>query len=230
MSSCLIIKSEKSTLNTDCISGQGILNANRQGNDTILISFTGYAPLPGLLQNFDFKTILINNFKDIDKHFYIDRNQCSYHKGIQGISNNIEETTSYLENEIKNYKNVIFIGISSGGYAAILFGSLLNITKVIAFIPQTILFKKDQDYNEKYIDLLPIINNTTKYYLYGDLSITNKDNCHHISHCERINEARDKDNHYKIRDNVFLTKYNNFNIRLLRNNGELLNILTKYLT
>jgi hypothetical protein len=210
MSSKLIIKSEKE-------------------NDTILISFTGYAPLPGLLQNFDFKTIIINNFKDIDKHFYIDRNQCSYHKGIQGISNNIEETTSYLENEIKNYKNIIFIGISSGGYAAILFGSLLNITKVIAFIPQTILFKKDQGYNEKYIDLLPLINNTTKYYLYGDLSLKNKDNCHHISHCERINEARDKDRD-KVRDNVFLTKYNNFNIRLLRNNGELLNILTKYLT
>lgn len=183
--------------------------------DTIIIVFTGYAMIHSAQQHFDFKRILNDNFENIDKHFYIDKNQKSYHKGISGISNNIDETVEYLKNIIKNYTKTIFMGISSGGYAAILFGSLLNATRVLAFIPQTILYKNDPDYNEKYRDIEPFINKISKYYIYGDLSIKNKQNCHHISHCERINKY----------SNVFLTEFDNLNIKVLRNNGILLKII-----
>lgn len=116
------------------------------------------------------------------------------------------------------------MGISSGGYAAILFGSILSVpcsqTSVLAFIPQTKLLKDNPDYNDKYKDLEQIINNKTNYYLYGDLSVKNINNCHHISHCERINKY----------PNVFLEKYDNFNIKVLRNNGKLLDIIQKIIS
>ena len=120
---------------------------------------------------------------------------------------------SYLKNEIKNYKNVIFIGSSSGGYAAILFGSLLNVTSVLAFIPQTILRNTNRD--EKYRDLNKIINETTKYYVYGDLSISDEHNVHHISHCDRISHHL----------NVYVTKKLKLKLKEMRDNGELFVIL-----
>ena len=67
----------------------------------------------------------------------MDKNRNSYHNGIVGISNNIDETLPHLQAQIAPYSNVIFLGVSSGGYAAILFGSLLNVKSVLAFIPQT---------------------------------------------------------------------------------------------
>jgi esterase/lipase len=49
----------------------------------------------------------------------------------------------YLEGIIKinKYDNICFIGNSMGGYAAILFGTLLNIDNIISFAPQTFIDK-----------------------------------------------------------------------------------------
>ena len=93
-------------------------------SDTLIISFSGLAKQFGGIPQFEFLNFLNKHFTDINKHFYIDNYQVSYHKGINGLSTNIDETIEYLKNEIKNYKNVIFLGNSAGGYAAILFGSL----------------------------------------------------------------------------------------------------------
>jgi hypothetical protein len=120
----------------------------------------------------------------------------------------------YLRGEIANYKNVIFAGVSAGGYASILFGSLLNIKYVLAFIPQTLRVKPYID--EKYRDISPYINDVTQYYLYGDASITNVKDCHHISQCERISHHA----------NVVLIEQK-INMKKIRDSGELLNIFTK---
>ena len=88
---------------------------------------------------FEFLTYLSKTYsRNTDLYFYIDKNQCWYHKGIEGISNNIDETVIYLKTLIKknNYKKIIFMGVSAGGYA-ILFGSLCNVNSVISFIPRT---------------------------------------------------------------------------------------------
>ena len=42
-----------------------------------------------------------------------------------------------------NAKKVVFLGNSAGGYAAILFGVLLQVDSVYAFSPPTLLRKKD---------------------------------------------------------------------------------------
>jgi hypothetical protein len=108
---------------------------------------------------------------------------------------------------------VICLGVSSGGYAAILFGSLLNINHVIAFIPQTL--RRNKNIDEKYRDISKFINETTKYYLYGDLSVSDVMDCHHISQCERISHH----------SNVFLIKKKYIKLKEMRDNGELYAIL-----
>lgn len=89
----------------------------------------------GQIPPFEFSNFLHQHFPNDEKHFYIDMNQCWYHKGIKGLSTTIDETISCLKNEIKTFEYVTFMGVSAGGYAAILFGSKLNVNTVIAFSP-----------------------------------------------------------------------------------------------
>ena len=182
-------------------------------SDTLVISFAGYDRLFGGIPRFEFVNFMETRFKNISRHFYTDKYLNSYHKGIHEITNNIDETIDYLRNEIKNYKNVICLGVSSGGYAAILFGSLLNINYVLAFIPQTL--RRNKNIDEKYRDISKFINGTTKYYLYGDLSVSDVTNHHHISQCERISHH----------SNVFLIKKKYINLKEIRDTGELFAIL-----
>ncbi|MDE5075165.1 MAG: hypothetical protein O4749_03515 [Trichodesmium sp. St5_bin2_1] len=53
------------------------------------------------------------------------------------------------------------MGVSAGGYAAILFGSLCHVTNVISFLPRRKLKAKIVD--KKYKKLKNIINNDTDY-------------------------------------------------------------------
>ena len=53
------------------------------------------------------------------------------------------------------------MGVSEGGYAATLFGSLCHVTKVISFIPRRKL--KTKIVGKKYKQLKNIINNDTDY-------------------------------------------------------------------
>lgn len=185
-------------------------------NENLIISFGGGINKFGGICPFEFLNFLNKNFMEYDKYFYIDKKINRYHLGIEDISSNIDETVEYLKKITHGYKNITCIGVSAGGYASILFGSLLKVKNVIAFIPPTqINIPGDtRKYDEKYIDLLPLINNSTKYYLYGDLSVKDIYNSHHIEHCNRL----------KIYPNVVVKEYDNLDIKKLRNDGELLKI------
>ena len=76
-----------------------------------------------------------------NKIFVRDLAQCWYHDGIYGISKDIDSTVKYIEKEIQYlYKDkVFFVGNSMGGYAAILFSTLIGIGEAIAFAPQTFI-------------------------------------------------------------------------------------------
>jgi hypothetical protein len=179
----------------------------------LFVSFGGYALKMGNITQFEFLNFLQTHFDDSSAIFYIDKNRCCYHKGICGISTTIEETKEYLQNKIKKYTQVIFLGVSSGAYAAILFGSLLNVTTVIAFIPPTKLHGIDK--NQKYCCLTPFINKSTHYFLYGDTSVKDSSDPHHISHCERID----------IYPNVHIFKKEKVVLPEMKRSGELLKIL-----
>ena len=186
-----------------------ILNNNKN----IIVCFGGMGLQFGQIPPFEFLTYLSSNYTNTcDLYFFIDRNQCWYHKGIHNITNNIDETVNYLKNIIKNYNKIIFMGNSLGGYAAILFGSLCNVSFVISFIPQTIL-KNPIDL--KYKNLNKVINNTTEYLLYGNISIKDRNDLHHIRHC----------NNLKYYKNVIIITNNNGNVKQLRDNGHIKQII-----
>jgi esterase/lipase len=180
------------------------------GKKKIIISFSGQGNGMGSLPQFEFVHFLEKYYNKYERHFYLDKYKKWYHNGIEGISKNIDETLQYLKNIIVHFEEVIFIGSSAGGYAAILFGSLLDVHKIIAFKPQTISIQ------DKYTTLKPFINTTTKYYIYGDLTIDKeKDPYHHISHCENIT----------IYPNVILNTDYEIDLKKLRDQGILKNIM-----
>lgn len=189
----------------------------KDNSENLIICFGGMALKMNGILPFEFLNYLSKIYtKNTDLYFYIDKNQCWYHKGIDGITKNIDETVLYLNNIIKksNYKKVIFMGTSAGGYASILFGSLCNVSNVIVYIPRTNLkYSKGQiQYNpidKRYTDLKHIIHKNTKYILHGDLSIKGENDNHHISQCDNL----------KHFENVSIIYHNPLNLKELRDIG-----------
>ena len=79
-----------------------------------------------------------------NKIFVRDFRQCWYHAGLQGLSTDIYSTAKYLEGQIARIapEEVVFVGNSMGGFAAILFAHLLGTGRVVAFAPQTFVSLK----------------------------------------------------------------------------------------
>ncbi len=70
------------------------------------------------------------------------KNGCSWYNGvIKGLSNNADDLFSIIKGIIRDNRveRVVTIGSSMGGYASLLFGTLLNAEKIIAFAPQVVL-------------------------------------------------------------------------------------------
>jgi hypothetical protein len=181
-------------------------------SEYLIVCFGGMALKMGGIPPFEFLNYLSKTYKNnIDLVFYVDINQCWYHKGIGGITNNIDETVIYLNTIInqKKYKKVIFMGVSAGGYASILFGSLCNIDNVIAYVPRTQFTKKMSD--PKYFELKNVINNVTKYTIYGDTKVKDIHHDHHISQCINIENF----------SNVEVIRYKFLNMKNLRDTGKI---------
>jgi len=102
----------------------------------------------------------------------------------------------------------------------ILFGSLLKITKVLAFLPQTIRYRIHDTINEKYRDLQNHINKSTKYIIYGDPNMDSEHSYHKFSHCTNIADFA----------NVTIIQYKNLNLKQMRDNGELYTIINNAIT
>ena len=104
-------------------------------SDVVVIAFGGVGNSIDM-PPFEFMGML-SGF-DVAKIFLRDLDQCYYHKGLIGVSSNIDETKDFI-NDLINGKSSLFIGHSMGGYAAILFGILCNADRVLAFSPQIVL-------------------------------------------------------------------------------------------
>ena len=171
--------------------------------DIIIVFFGGMGSFKGLANindslPFEMSNFMSNNYKDISRLFFVDYFQCWYSKGIFKKPTSFKFCCEFIKKKIQDYKRVYFCGISSGGYAAILFGSLLNANKVLAFSPQTnlnILFKDGRighhnfpknNIIPRHMDLNNVINKDTHYIIYGDKKVQNLKNYHHINQCLNI--------------------------------------------
>lgn len=131
---------------------------------TILIAISGIAGALGIPP---FEFFNLTSPIEVNKIYLRDLDQAWYHAGLRGISGSIDETASFLRRKIEESgaKKVVLFGNSMGGYAALLFGFLLNADLVHAFAPHTRitrlehvrnkkqLRKVHETYPEKYFDL-----------------------------------------------------------------------------
>ena len=92
---------------------------------------------------FEFKNFLTNNFGDVNFIFIRDMEQAWYFNGIEGLSKNYNLNIDGLRMIINqtDHTKTIFLGNSMGGYASILYGTLLDVDHVLAFAPQTFINK-----------------------------------------------------------------------------------------
>lgn len=181
--------------------------------DTIVVSFAGHGLKFGGVPRIEFKQFISSKFPHIDALYVVDVNRKCYHYGIQGVSTSIEDTTEYIRNITNPYKKKVFIGVSAGGYAAMLFGSLLNVENVLAFVPQTLL--RSPKFKDEYRELLPFLNKQTQYKLIGDSNISNSLHIHDISHCDRVAHL----------PNVKVIKLQDVSVAHMRSNGMLYDFL-----
>jgi len=110
------------------------------------------------------------------------RNQNKWYLGgLNGIGKNINCTLSFLKKECAKYDKVCCVGNSAGGYASLLFGSLLKVNKVITINAQTDLeYVKNKRNNQqlikrakecpvtwkKYNKISNVLNNNVSYNVY----------------------------------------------------------------
>ncbi len=109
-------------------------------NRPLLVSFGAMAEEP----LFSFRGVT-DKLYDIQKVFIRDTALLYYQAGLPPITNNISDTVTYLKSLIAEMSpnRTVFIGQSVGGFAAILYGTFLNVDAVHAISPLTDLSKPE---------------------------------------------------------------------------------------
>ena len=158
---------------------------------------------------FDFYEVL-NTIK-CHKFFVRDFSNTWYFNGLQGISNNLETTLNFIKNGIKksNANNIRVIGQGNGGFAALLFGTLLNANKIMVYNPVTYInpdvLKSDDPKiqkklnnvsKSKYINLQNLENSSSLIQIFYTKDTIN------ISHVENIKNNKNLNIHTEIVDDI----------------------------
>ncbi|GAB5400448.1 MAG: hypothetical protein Aureis2KO_20330 [Aureisphaera sp.] len=124
-------------MNNEALDSDSVI-VEKNGSHFLLISFGGVKKGYGM-PIFEFKRTLESI--PCDKIFVRDHHQCWYQKGSDEQINSREKLLRRLNQLIKegDYKRIVFLGNSMGGYAAIYFGVLLKVDRILAFSPQTFI-------------------------------------------------------------------------------------------
>lgn len=109
----------------------------------LLVAFGGIIGALGM-PPFEFFNITRNI--ETKKIYIRDLNQVWYHQGLKDVAADINGIAILLKDMIAKMKpeRVVMVGNSMGGYASILFGSLLNVNAVHAFAPQTFIDRRNR--------------------------------------------------------------------------------------
>lgn len=207
-------------------------------SNTMLIAFGG---ISGGLSIPIFEFFNITSDVPVKKIFIRDLNQAWYHNGIPNVGKDIDEIAAWLKTKItkQGIKRVVMMGSSAGGYAALLFGTLLEVDQVFAFAPQTFLDSynrsvyRDKRYQQENTQLYAWLEQNKSKYHYLDLKkILSKSSLKtelNIYYCE--NTRLDKYHAYHLKDckNVTLYSYpegGHSIVKWLRDQGKLTEIIS----
>jgi hypothetical protein len=113
--------------------------ADVEGRGTVLLAFGGLGQQLGV-PPFEFFSLTAGY--DVDRVFVRDTSRGFYHRGVTGLGGTIDEIAAHLAGLIPAGSRVVTVGVSAGGYAALLFGALLGVDEVIAISPITCLTRR----------------------------------------------------------------------------------------
>jgi hypothetical protein len=105
---------------------------------TLLLAFGGMVGRIGIPP---FEFFSLTGSIPVKRLFVRDLRQAWYHLGIPGHGSTIAEASQSLRRLIAGHrvKRLVVAGSSAGGYAALVFGTLLGADMVLCFSPQTVL-------------------------------------------------------------------------------------------
>lgn len=158
----------------------------KKGSSNLIVTFASNAGMIMASRSpiFEFVNSLEKLDFESDLLFLKDAKQEWYLGSLAGVGENVQETTDFLDGIFSKYDKIVCMGCSAGGYASLLYGSLLKVNCVIAFYPQTDLnyltpdgcintsesdkpicrdsLRNNPDF-EKYNNLMYYINDSTEY-------------------------------------------------------------------
>jgi pimeloyl-ACP methyl ester carboxylesterase len=107
-------------------------------SSTLLLAFGG---MKGKLDIPPFEFFGLTGEMPIKRLFVRDLNQAWYHRGVRRHGSTIPKVAENLERLMASHQidRLVVVGTSAGGYAALIFGSLLGADRVLCFGPQTSL-------------------------------------------------------------------------------------------
>ncbi len=213
---------------------KGILE-DFQNRKNLLVSFGGISQGLGI-PLFEF----FNSISDIDcdKVYLRDFKQAWYQKGVDNQIDSIIKVNEYLGEIIKTkkYEKVCFMGNSMGGYAAILFGTMLNVDKVISFSPQSYINKwnrfrfSDKRWQNQISSIYNYENKKPEYFDLNHYLKKNKPYKTQINIFYSSNHQLDKKHaeRLKKRNNITLHSFTDGGhevVKKLRDSGELKSLI-----
>lgn len=186
------------------------------GNKKLIVSFASNGH-----DGFERKTSLMKlkyERNDFDVLYLRNQNKW-YLGGLTGIGKNINHTIAFLKKEFAKYDKVLCVGNSAGGYASLLFGSILNVNEVTTINAQTDLEYVKNELNcpnlikrseecpatwIKYNKIVNVLNENVLYNVFykGDEKTTNNGrdvilhgNYHYdlIKHCPSVSKFNSKE-------------------------------------
>jgi pimeloyl-ACP methyl ester carboxylesterase len=107
-------------------------------SSTLLVAFGG---IYGGLGVPPFELFRATSGIPVKRLFVRDLEQAWYHRGLPGSGETIEELAQTLREliEANGVRRLVMAGNSAGGYAALLFGTLLGADVALSFAPQTVI-------------------------------------------------------------------------------------------
>ena len=192
----------------------------------LIICFSGLWLSIDRVPIFEFGKSLSSVESKFDILLLRDYSEFWYLHGLKNTCADFDSFLGFLQRKIDKYDKVIAIGASSGGYASILFSSLLNFDGCIAFMPQTDLriASKHNDWSlnkinpilntaigQKYQNLNSFINKQSKYHIYSvnDIDDLLHGPCHfdNVSHHANVFKLSDNANYMIKNQSLFRLIY-----------------------
>ena len=174
-----------------------------KGSDTLVVAFQAHdnRVFGGTVDEFK-KTLSQLNYDTLKIN---DTTGYYFFNGIDGTYDSMEKVLGKLSEYISGYTKTVFMGNCGGGHAAILFGTMLNVDKVIGFNPATYLDQKTLLLNEdgredrlisldqsiEYLNLKPYLDNkiydTKIYSIVSQNTDTHVKQSNNILTCPNVN-------------------------------------------